>query len=77
MASIYLALDLIQMDAESNGHSSLRCPSCHEDLTLHQPDPQLPERLLGTCAECHAWFLIPTVAGVMVRLPDQEDLLDG
>jgi hypothetical protein len=77
MASIYLALDLIRMDADSDDHSSLRCPNCHEDLALHQPDPQLPERLLGTCVDCHAWFLIPAIAGVMVRLPEEEDLRDA
>jgi hypothetical protein len=77
MASIHLALDLIRIDANSGGLSSLPCPGCHEGLALHQPDPQLPDRLLGTCGECHAWFLILAIAGLMVRLPDEEDLRDA
>ena len=59
MASIHLARDLIRIDADPDGLSWLRCPGCHEDLTLDQPDQQLPDRLPPTCAECHAWFLIP------------------
>jgi hypothetical protein len=61
MVSIHLALDLIRIDADPDGPSWLRCPGCQEDPTLPQPDQQLPDRLLGTGAECHAWFLIRAV----------------
>ena len=77
MASIHVALDLIRMDADSEGPSSPRCSGCHRDLALHQPDPQSPDRLLGTCEECHAWFLILAVPGLMIRLPDEQDLPDA
>jgi hypothetical protein len=34
------------------------CEFCENELDLHQPDTMSPERLLGTCDECHAWFII-------------------
>ncbi len=33
------------------------CRKCGSDLTLHQPDPEMPERILGTCDECKTWCL--------------------
>lgn len=36
---------------------SICCPRCENSLTLHQPDPELPNRLLATCDECKSWFL--------------------
>ena len=33
------------------------CPGCEAQLTLHQPDPELPNRLLATCDECKSWYL--------------------
>lgn len=32
------------------------CPSCLEQLDLHQPDPFEHDRLLGVCRECKDWF---------------------
>lgn len=34
------------------------CPSCGAGLVLHQPDLDLANRLLGTCEECKAWFVV-------------------
>jgi hypothetical protein len=34
-----------------------QCPQCGHALALHQPDPELPDRLLGTCEECKSWYL--------------------
>ncbi len=33
------------------------CPRCGCPLTLHQPDPDLADRLLATCDECKSWYL--------------------
>ena len=33
----------------------LPCPKCRVDLNIHQPDPDVPGRLLGTCGECGTW----------------------
>jgi hypothetical protein len=46
------------------------CACCQGVLDRHQPDPARPDRLLGTCPECGAWFLIDDEAGVMLALPD-------
>jgi hypothetical protein len=46
------------------------CPRCGAPLDLHQPDPERPERLLGTCARCGAWFLLDVVSGWSLALPN-------
>jgi hypothetical protein len=33
------------------------CPRCECLLTLHQPDPQLPDCFLATCDDCTSWYL--------------------
>jgi hypothetical protein len=35
----------------------LRCPRCLSSLALHQPDPELPHRLLAVCEECKSWYV--------------------
>ncbi len=53
-----------------------QCLNCSSDLTLHQPDMDTPERLLGVCESCKHWYLIDLVPdvsqGVMVWLPEKE-----
>ena len=39
---------------------TLTCPRCGSPLSLHQPDSQLPDRLLATCDDCKSWFLADT-----------------
>jgi hypothetical protein len=57
-----------------------RCLHCSSQLSLHQPDPQSPERLIGVCEDCKHWFLIDVLSdvtgGVMVWLPDLEVIRD-
>jgi uncharacterized protein YbaR (Trm112 family) len=45
------------------------CPRCRENLFVHQPDPEMPERLLGTCEACKSWYVIAAERGVMALLP--------
>jgi hypothetical protein len=33
------------------------CPQCGSPLTLNQPDPELANRLLGTCDDCKSWYV--------------------
>lgn len=35
-----------------------RCVECSGELTWHQPDPDDPNRLLGTCPACGAWHVL-------------------
>ena len=77
MASVPLALKRIRLAGELNDRTGVRCPACRDHLFLHQPDEECPDRLLGTCDECRAWFLIDAAGKVMVRLPDEEELRDS
>ncbi len=45
-------------EPDSTENDALVCRICGCDLTLHQPDPEMPERILGTCDECKAWYLL-------------------
>jgi hypothetical protein len=74
MPSINLALDFCLLAADPELLSGLPCLGCHDLLTIHQPDVESPDRLLGVCPECRAWFLVEATSGVMVRLPDQDAL---
>ena len=76
MTSILLALDSLRLNLDPEDPTAMACPSCPACLLLHQPDPELPDRLLGTCSECQAWFLIHAAAEVMVRLPGADELGD-
>ena len=37
--------------------SAPSCPNCGSALSIHQPDEELPNRLLATCNCCKSWFL--------------------
>ena len=54
--------------------SEVLCARCHSPMERHQPDLDRPERMLGTCADCGAWFLIDGEARVMYALPDTTSL---
>ena len=34
------------------------CQICGVYLDLHQPDSELPDRLLATCSHCKTWYLL-------------------
>ena len=70
MATVALSLDLIRLSPDPDFPSRIRCSSCQARLEIHQPDEELPNRLLGPCHDCGAGFLI--AAEVMVRLPSDE-----
>jgi hypothetical protein len=50
--------------------NEILCIHCFAPLDRHQPVESTPERLLGTCCECGAWFLIDEEEQVIVVLPD-------
>jgi hypothetical protein len=39
-------------------HEPPACGRCGSSLELHQPDADLPNRLLGTCPACKAWYVV-------------------
>jgi hypothetical protein len=50
--------------------SKVVCACCQTTLDRHQPDLKQPDRLLGTCRRCGAWYLIDSKTNVMFALPD-------
>jgi hypothetical protein len=54
---------------------SFYCPRCENCLTLHQPDPGRPDRLLATCDECKSWYLTCPKGNFMIPLPEFPDSL--
>jgi hypothetical protein len=57
-----------------DGQIPLTCLQCRNPLDIHQPDAELPDRMLATCEACKAWHLLdraPGAADVLVLLlPD-------
>jgi hypothetical protein len=45
------------------------CGTCGAPLDLHQPDPDLPDRFLGTCRVCKAWWLLDGASDAVTPLP--------
>jgi hypothetical protein len=54
--------------------AEVRCPSCETLLSVHAPDPELPDRLLGTCGVCRSWYLMDCRSATMILLPDTKEL---
>lgn len=68
------AFEVIPDLSEEEPYSCVRCPDCQGQLAIHQPDERLPDRLLGTCRKCLAWFLLDEGGEISFRLPDMEAL---
>jgi hypothetical protein len=77
MTPIVVALEVIKLCSDGVVLSETACPCCREPLAIHQPDPGWPERLLGACHSCRTWFLIDTVAAIILRLPGEDDFQRG
>jgi hypothetical protein len=74
MGTVFASLDLIHTSADDWPFGELQCIRCSSFLRIHQPDEQFAGRLLGTCPECHAWYLIDAEEKLMALLPDESDL---
>jgi hypothetical protein len=53
------------------------CPCCGQELSLHQPDENLPTQLLATCDDCSRWFSLIECSDdgseiLMVELPGRS-----
>jgi hypothetical protein len=38
------------------------------------PDPELPDRMLGTCSDCKSWYLLDCEGGVMFLMPEDHPI---
>lgn len=65
MMTIRFTLD----EASVGCFAEVPCPDCGTFLSVHLPDPEISELLLGTCDCCKSWFLIDTDRQEMARLP--------
>jgi hypothetical protein len=74
MNTVFVSLDLIHTSINDRPFDQIECIRCKSFLHIHQPDEELADRLLGTCPDCFAWYLIDAAEGLMVLLPDQTDL---
>jgi hypothetical protein len=57
-----------------DGQTEFLCLVCSKPLDVHQPDADLPERMLATCEDCKGWHLVEYVPdgakAVVTALPD-------
>ena len=61
-----------EFDETNPGEVAICCPQCEYSLTLHQPDPELPESLLATCYDCKSSFVFTDSGGVtLVSIPNR------
>jgi hypothetical protein len=74
MNSVFVLLDLIRTSIDDRSFDQIECIRCKSFVHVHQPDEELTDRLLGTCPECFAWYLIDAARGLMALLPDETDL---
>jgi hypothetical protein len=60
---------------------SLLCLVCDEELEVHQPDPDCPERMLATCGQCRSWYLVECDGDsgetLLVGLPDPDQIREA
>lgn len=70
-----MSTTFVWRDSDQYAPNSLAmcCPECECELTLHQPDPELADRLLATCDECKSWFLTNSDGVDMIRIPAFPD----
>ena len=53
------------------------CLACGELLSIHQPDADCPERLLGTCDACGSWHILDCGRSTTMLLPDADAFRDA
>ena len=69
MGAVVLSMDLTVLTVVPDGLNCISCQTCGSSLNLHQPEADLPNRLLGTCDHCGVWYLIDGDRRLMLRLP--------
>jgi hypothetical protein len=54
--AVPVAPDFVKSSLELG--DDLACPVCQTSLEIHQPDLDMPERLLGSCPSCRNWTIV-------------------
>jgi hypothetical protein len=69
-----VGLKLATVPVSPDDLPSIACLSCGTPLDVHQPDAELPDRMLATCDVCKGWHLLDRAADagevVLALLPD-------
>ncbi len=78
--TVRVSLEMMVRSLPFAGPGELSCPACDRPLDLHQPDPESPHRLVGTCSctDEGTWTLV-TLSGTgaecyLIRLPGLDRL---
>jgi hypothetical protein len=58
MKHVRLTLTAARLTWRTDSTFELDCLECGTELDVHQPDLEQPDRLLGTCEACGAWYLL-------------------
>jgi len=73
---VRVPLDILPFPRLVEEPGGTACPHCAASLTLHQPDLEMADRLLGTCDGCKRWYLVDLLPGrddgFLVEMPDRE-----
>lgn len=79
-----VSLRFARLPIPPDGPINIDCLNCETPIEIHQPDSELPERMLGTCENCRTWYLVEcdpnTGQAVLIQIPDPDlflGLLDG
>jgi hypothetical protein len=55
---VVVSLHYVSLPVLSDGLGPVSCLNCSKTLDVHQPDADLPYRMLATCPECKRWHLV-------------------
>jgi hypothetical protein len=81
--SFNLKLWATSLPLPPGGCEQLRCPACRAILNVHQPEDDVPNRLMAscTCEECALWLALvvtPDRSRVyMVRIPSPPEMWEA
>lgn len=53
-----ISLRYVTLSISSEGLSAVHCLNCQKRLDVHQPDADLPYRMLATCEACKSWHVV-------------------
>jgi hypothetical protein len=56
--SVTVPFELNTLPVPPNELTLIPCLKCETPLNILQPDPGIPDQLLGACGGCGAWFAI-------------------
>ena len=68
LRSMQVVMTVAQLPADDDVPPGLECPGCERAMDFHQPDADLPSRLLATCSTCRCWATLDYFPGVATMI---------